>query len=133
MIFLRYLVVQVIAYVVDMGAFMLILNIFTAEPLVANLISKTAAGSFAFIFQRSFTFRVIHKELIGRQALRYFFVLMINIPLTSVILALTLLWITTPTIAKFLSDIACVGISFVLGKYFIFSGNPNNEISILKK
>jgi len=135
MIFLRYLTIQVLGYGIDMGSFLLILSLATIEPNVANIFSKLAAGCFAFVAHRSFTFTVAGSGCPKRQAIKYFGLLAIYAPVSSAILELNLMWLPLSTIqelnlawlpqpvviAKFLSDIMCVALSYALSKYFIFS------------
>ena len=142
MTFLRYLLIQVLAYGIDMGLFLFILHLHLDwdGPIMANVVSKLAAGSFAFVAHRSFTFGVKGSDYASSQALRYFLVLAVNVPVASAILELFLillplvvnlpmvsaflglifLWLPLPVIAKFLSDIVCVLVSYILSKHFIY-------------
>lgn len=120
MTLLKYLLVQVSAYFIEMGAFLISLYFAILDPISANIFSKCCAGLFAFFAQRIFTFRVGGRGEVGRQAFRYFLVLMINIPIASAILSIFLSWISTPALAKFLADVVCVAISFLLSRNFIF-------------
>ena len=120
MIFLRYLTIQGFAYIIDMGIFLLFLTSIGSGPIFANLLAKAAAGGFAFFAHRYFTFSG-KSIFIGRQALLYFLLLAANVPIASAILIVMLLWIPDPIIAKFLSDIVCVALSYNLSKYFIFN------------
>jgi len=121
MIFLRYLAIQVLAYGIDMGSFLLALHYGLAGPIAANVIAKLAAGGFAFAAHRHFTFSVGGAGFIKRQAVRYFLLLAANVPIASALLAVILLWIPVPAIAKFLSDIVGVAFTYILSKYFIFN------------
>lgn len=132
MTFLRYLVIQVLAYGIDMGSFLLVLHLGGAGPIVANVVSKLAAGCFAFVAHRSFTFGIAGRGFVGRQAVRYFLVLAANVPIASAILGLILIWVPFPVIAKFLSDIVAVALSFALSKHFIFNAqttSPKSSVS----
>jgi putative flippase GtrA len=121
MIFLRYVAIQLLAYGIDMGTFLLMLHVDLAGPIVANIIAKLAAGIFAFFAHRHFTFEAAAPELVKTQAIRYFILLAVNVPVSSGILAAIMLWLPVPAIAKFLADILCVGLSYGLSKYFIFN------------
>jgi len=128
MTFFRYILVQLFAYAIDMGFFMMAINFLAVKPIAANVCSKIAAGIFAFIVQRSFTFRVSERQLIRGQAFRYLLALGINIPIASGVLAAMFYWITVPVVAKLATDVLCVAISYALGKYFIFPDiNPNDN------
>lgn len=124
MIFIRYVTIQLLAYVLDMGGFLLILKMDIFGPVIANIIGKSAAGIFAFIAHRNFTFRSNEPADKKRQAIRYFVILALNIPFSTGILSLFLIWIKEPEIAKFLADGICVLLSYLISKKFIFTKLP---------
>lgn len=118
--FVRYVSVQLVAYCFDMGGFLLTLKL-TAAPLIANICGKLMAGMFAFFTHRSFTFRLAGQQRHHRQAVMYFALLGLNIPLSSVVLWLVLhLLKAYPVAAKFLADIICVFLSYWLSKTYVF-------------
>lgn len=121
MTFVRYTAIQLLAYSIDMGAFLITLSIIMDSPISANVIAKFAAGLFAFFAHRHFTFRAADGVAASGQAIKYFFLLALNIPLASAILALLLMWFHEPVVAKFISDVICVGFTYVLSKHFIFT------------
>lgn len=117
--FSRYLGVQVIAYGIDMGGFLLLSTML--GPLPSNVLSKIAAGAFAFVAHRRVTFKV-HGHSDGRvQLLKYALLLALNIPFSSCLLALMLPWIAPAVLAKLASDVACVGLTFVLSRHLVFT------------
>lgn len=122
MTFVRYVAIQLLAYGIDMGMFLVVLKSGLSGPIVSNVLAKLAAGIFAFVAHRNFTFRVGNDRAIRQQAVRYFILLALNIPVASVILALLLLWIAEPVAAKFIADIICVALTYGLSKHFIFAG-----------
>lgn len=119
--------VQGLAYVLDMGVFIGLTNVALTNPITSNVMSKLCAGIFAFILQRSFTFKVVNGHNVKRQAILYFLILFMNIPIASGVLTIFLIKIKEPSYAKFLSDIACILISYALCKYLIF---PKSKVSI---
>jgi putative flippase GtrA len=121
MTFLKYLLIQVFAYGIDMGTFLFLLHFDLAGPIIANIGSKLAAGSFAFVAHRRYTFNVAGSGFAGRQAVRYFIVLAANVPVASAMLVFILIWVPLPVVAKLLSDIVMVALSYVLSKKFIFN------------
>lgn len=129
MTFLRYLLIQVFAYGIDMGTFLFLLHFDLAGPIIANIGSKLAAGCFAFVAHRRYTFSVAESGFAGRQAVRYFIVLATNVPVASAMLVFILIWVPLPVVAKFLSDIVMVALSYVLSKKFIFNlqANPSSN------
>ena len=128
MTFFRYIWIQIFAYIVDMGVFLILIELLAIGPLISNVVSKLVAGAFAFFLHRSFTF-----ELKGRphrsQALQYTSLLMINIPLTSIALALMLTFIPNVVIAKFLSDVSCFALSYFISKKYIFIDKKSKTIN----
>lgn len=122
MTFVRYVVIQVLAYGIDMGLFLIVLQSGLAGPIMANVLAKLIAGIFAFVTHRSFTFRVGESHPIKQQAIRYFLLLAFNVPAASAILVLLLVWIESPVVAKFIADIICVALTYGLSKHFIFTG-----------
>lgn len=121
MIFLRYIAIQLLAYGIDMGMFLVMLFIGAVGPVGANVVAKLSAGLFAFVSHRHFTFRVAEGFAVRGQAVRYFVLLVLNVPVASGILALFLLWIPEPFAAKFIADVICVGLTYLLSKHFIFA------------
>lgn len=118
--FSRYLLVQVLAYGIDMGGFVLLTWGAGVSPVIANIAGKLAAGAFAFLAHRRFTFGV-HLEGGGRaQLLKYSLLLVANIPLSSALLAWLLHWIDSPVAAKFVSDAICVALTFGLSRTLVF-------------
>lgn len=125
MTFVRYITIQLLAYGIDMGAFLIVLNIGVVGPVLANVIAKFAAGLFAFVAHRHFTFRASDGVAARGQAVRYFVLLALNIPVASAFLALLLMCRTEPIVAKFIADVICVGLTYFLSKHFIFTGRTN--------
>lgn len=118
--FIRYIVVQGIAYGLDMGVFLLTLIFFGAGPIVANVFSKIVAGCFAFLAHRSFTFGVAQDGRNPRQALMYFLLLALNVPFSSAMLSVLLLNVSHPILAKFIADVIGVAITYWISKIFVF-------------
>ncbi|MEP6899654.1 MAG: GtrA family protein [Rhodanobacter sp.] len=122
MTFIRYVLIQLFAYCIDLGGFLLLLKTGALGPLAANVISKLAAGLFAFVAHRRFTFRAHGHGNAHGQAVRYFLLLGINIPLSSGLLLIALHWIGHPTIAKIVADIVGVLFTYSISKAFVFVG-----------
>ncbi len=121
MTFLRYIAIQLLAYGIDMGMFLVVLFTGAVGPVGANIVAKLTAGLFAFVAHRHFTFRVTEGSAARGQAIRYVILLALNVPVASAILALLLLWIPKPVTVKFIADVICVGLTYLLSKHFIFA------------
>lgn len=115
----RYVGVQLLAYAIDMGVFLLASHA-GAGPIPANIAAKLAAGLFAFVVHRRMTFGVHGQPGVAGQALRYGLLLALNVPLASGVLALLLPWIAPAALAKFVADVICVGLTFVLSRQLVF-------------
>jgi putative flippase GtrA len=119
---MRYGMIQVLAYALDMGTFMLLMTGFKEHPVLANIAAKGVAGIFAFFVHRHFTFRSSAGS--GKaQALRYFTLLGLNIPIASLLFTAGLYLINAPAAVKFTSDVACVAITYWISKRFVFNAN----------
>ena len=125
--FVRYLSVQVVVYGLDMGAFLLLLHLAGFSPLTANVSGKVLAGAFAFFAHRVFTFNVASAEGQASQLLRYCLLLALNIPMSSLVLALLLQVIEAPVPAKLASDLICLFINYWLSKQFVFRRPATNS------
>lgn len=120
--FARYLLVQILAYGLDMGGFVLLFTHLGIDPLVANMVGKVSAGSFAFAAHRSFTFGVREAGGNAQQAVRYFTLLALNIPLSALVLGAMLWVIPIAVVAKLMADVICVFLTYWLSKRFVFLG-----------
>lgn len=118
-VFSRYVAVQLVAYVFDMGTFVL-LGLAGVQPVAANVASKLVAGAFAFISHRRFTFGVHRQRDGGAQLAKYAVLLAVNIPLSSALLALLLRWIPFPIPAKLLADAIGIVLTFALSRHLVF-------------
>lgn len=117
---MRYLLVQVLAYGVDIGTFIALVSSGVCGPLVANLAGKIPAGILAFLAHRSFTFRKQDSKRLHREALKYAVLLALNAPISTLLLKGLLVVHVPATRAKILADILSVGLSFTLTKYVVF-------------
>ena len=120
MTFIRYIVIQLLAYAIDMGMFLVFFYLGFLGPVVANVLSKIAAGCFAFLAHRKFTFRLENNAHDRNQAIRYFLLLALNVPISAAVLGLLLLIVEHPVMAKILSDVIIVVFNFWLSKTWVF-------------
>lgn len=97
----------------------------TFGPVWANVVAMLFAGFLAFILHRYLTFRVTEIVAMQGQAFRYFLFIALNLPLASVILALFLLWFPDLFVAKYISDVICIGLTFLVSKHLIFARRKN--------
>ena len=133
MTFIRYVIIQLVAYVVDIGVFLLALKVGLFSPIISNIFSKITAGTLAFVAHRNFTFNSNNSADRLHQAIRYFILLSLNVPLSSGILAFFLLFIDNQIIAKVLADVLSVMLIFWLSKSFVFVTKKNFEASFNEK
>ncbi|WP_337153574.1 GtrA family protein [Pseudomonas protegens] len=125
--FTRYLLVGGLTYGADLSVFLLLFNVFEMDLLIANMISKVLAGVFSFAAHRAFTFGVTDAKGGAQQAVRYFTLLALNIPLSALILS-ALLWITSmEVVAKILADILLIFISYAQSKLIVFKRSETSH------
>ncbi|WP_445571870.1 GtrA family protein [Pseudomonas sp. E102] len=122
MTFIKYGAIQLIAYALDMGAFVLLVALFEDHPILANIAGKGIAGVFAFFLHRHFTFQSFHGSA-KAQAVRYFSLLAINIPVASVLFSVGLYFVDSPAPVKFVCDVVCVALTYWISKLFVFHSN----------
>jgi putative flippase GtrA len=120
-VFARYVVIQVVAYGVDMVTFLFLLHLSAWQPILANAAAKVLAGTFAFLAHRRVTFAVHRAGGAWSQSLRYAALLLVNIPISSLLLGLALTVVPHPTAAKILSDVIAVGFTFWLSRRYVFT------------
>jgi putative flippase GtrA len=124
--FIRYGAIQLLAYALDMSTFLLLISLFKDEAVLANIAGKGVAGVFAFFLHRYFTFQSTRGS--GKaQALSYFSLLAINIPVASVLFSAGLYFVNSPTLVKFVSDIACVVVTYWISKLFVFRSDTHKS------
>ena len=115
-----YFSIQAFAYAIDMGLFLVFLKLTILDAVWANVTSKLISAVFSFSAHRSLTFPSADRDAKISQALKYFLLLGINIPLATIMLTLLMKWIEQPALAKFIADVICVGISFAQTRYLVF-------------
>lgn len=120
MSFLRYVMIQVAAYVIDLGSFTLLISQTGLQDVLANAGGKLLAGIFAFFAHRYFTFQMSRSGNVSGQALRYFALLGLNIPLSSAVLYGLSQLVPAIIVAKVISDGICIVITYSLSRQFVF-------------
>ena len=115
---MRYVLVQVAAYLVEFSTFLFAKEV-GASLVISNCLAKAFAAIFAFFLHKNFTFQRKEKEEMLGEIFRYTAMLFVNMALGSMIL-LVLSQFVEDWLAKILSDIFCVGISFLLVRHVVF-------------
>ncbi|EFQ62887.1 MULTISPECIES: GtrA family protein [Pseudomonas] len=127
MTFVRYGTIQLMAYALDMGTFLLLMTLSQDHPVLANITGKMVAGVFAFFLHRHFTFQSTHAS--GKaQAVRYFSLLALNIPVASALFSLGLYFINSPAPVKLISDVICVALTYWISKLFVFHSDTPRPV-----
>jgi putative flippase GtrA len=125
--FAKYVAVQVVAYGVDMGSFLLLAKVANADLVLANIGAKAVAGCFAFLMHRHFTFEAHANAPASSQAARYFITLACNIPLSAGFMKALLYVMGPPWLAKLISDIANVVLTYWVSKMLIFGARRDRR------
>jgi putative flippase GtrA len=124
----RYIAVQVLAYLIDVGVYSGALAT-GATPAVANLLSKAAAGGLAFHLHRRFTFRVHDSDgHVRGQAIRYVVLLGVNAVLTSVLLTLLTAVLEHALLSKVVADVVVVVGTYLASKWLVFSKRMDQRV-----
>ena len=117
--FIKYNIVQCVAYSIELGLFALLTYGFRVSDVGANVVAKVIAGGVAFVVHRHFTFRTDSPAGRAGSFVKYFVLLGVNVPLSSAGLVVLLHWIPALA-AKICSDVAWVGLSFFLSRKVVF-------------
>jgi putative flippase GtrA len=121
--FSRYLLVQICAYGIDLGVFVLLIMLPGVGPIVANIISKIATGIFSFVAHRRFTFELPSERDNSYEAARYFLLLGINVPVSSLALSIMLRIFPSEVVAKIVSDGICFLANYWISKKYVFTSD----------
>lgn len=123
----RYGLVGALAYATEMGVFLLIITFFADFPVLANIIGKIVAALLALPAHQRFTFEVAKNDRNRTQTIKYFTLLAVNLPISSIILSISLLIIPFVTLAKFIADIICIAITYWISSRYVFTHSNNEE------
>lgn len=124
--FLRYNLVQIVAYGIEVLIFFSMTWLWPSYLVAANVAGKAAAGGFAFVAHKYFTFENANSQEIGKQAGRYVLLLIANMFLGSLLL-LVFVEFMPKWSAKLVSDMVSVATTFLLTHYLVFGVPANNE------
>lgn len=117
--FLKYNVVQLLAYGLELSVFFFVLYLFPDNLLVSNVSAKGSAGVFAFFFHKTYTFKSNEKTNVKGEAVRYVLVLLGNTLLSTFLLLMLALYMPE-WLSKITADVVSVGITFVVTQRLVF-------------
>jgi putative flippase GtrA len=115
----RYLIIAVAAYVIDMGGFIVLLFL-NVPPILANILVKIGAAIFGFYGHRYFTYQIKHSNNILAHAIKYFGLVLVYTPVSSVCLAIMIKIIADPVVAKFICDVVLFVVVYWVTSKFTF-------------
>lgn len=117
--FIKYNIVQLAAYGIELVVFFSCLFVFPNSLVGSNIAAKSSAGLFAFFAHKHFTFQKKGNKEIRKEALRYILVLLANTAFGSLLLVL-LADVIPSSVAKPISDVITVGLTFILTHNIVF-------------
>lgn len=124
MTFIRYGLVAGLAYGIDFGGFILLLNL-GYSPLWANTLIKVVAAIFGFFAHRYFTYSIRGRDGMGKDAIRYFGLALFYTPVSSILLYGIMWIISNPIYAKAISDVSLFILMFWITSKFAFAKTKN--------
>lgn len=128
MTFIRYILIQIGAYAIDFGWFLAVTKMGLLSPVAANAVGKVLAGVFGFVAHRSFTFRVSDARNGRAEAIKYFTLLGINIPLASGLLWGALYVFPNKVEAKIFTDACLVLSNYWISHRFVFVSGERSDM-----
>lgn len=115
----RYIAIAFIAYIIDMGGYVIIVHL-GIKPIIANAYIKVVAAIFGFFMHRYFTYQIKNKKKIRLQAIKYFGMALLYSPLSTAVLFVCLKLFSEPVISKFFSDIILIFITYLITTRYTF-------------
>jgi putative flippase GtrA len=124
---IRYLLVAVAAYVIDMGGYIFLIW-GSITPIVANVLVKILAAIFGFYAHRYLTYQIRNNDNIFNHAIKYFGLVLVYTPLSSLALLGMLQLISDPVLAKFMCDILLfVAVYWVTSKFTFLQSTTDHK------
>lgn len=115
----RYIIVAVLAYIIDMGGYYILLRLDT-HPVSANLIVKVVAALCGFFMHRRFTYQIAEADGQMTHAAKYFGLALLYTPVSTALLFLLILVFPYPVYAKAISDLLLFVVTFWVTSRFTF-------------
>lgn len=116
----RYVVVAVLAYVVDLGGFALLVHQ-GVHPAPANVAVKIAAALFGFFMHRRFTYQFDGKDGMAAHAIKYFSLAAIYTPASTLVLYGLLLCMSSVVSAKVVADVVLFIATYAITTSLVFT------------
>ncbi len=123
----RYLVVGVLIYTIDMLSFIFSFYLLDLDELIANGFAKILAGILGFLLHKKFTFQINKYKDNAIQKYRYIALLFSTVLVSVLFFYFILMIIRNPVVAKFISDILIVLLSFLISKQWVFSTEDKGD------
>lgn len=123
---IRYLIVAVLAYVVDMGGYYFLVRLDT-HPVSANIVVKVLAAICGFFMHRRFTYKINESDGQIAQATKYFGMALLYTPVSTLVLFLLMLVIPHPIYAKVIADVLLFAMTFWVTSKFAFKKKSSHN------
>jgi len=118
---IRYLFAGVLIYLIDMLSFVFAFYLLGINEIFANSFAKIFAGILGFFLHKKITFQVNTLESSTVQQYRYLLLLLLTSVSAIGLFRFILLVIEDLILAKLISDILIVILSFLISKRWVFS------------
>ncbi len=116
--FLRYNLVQLLCYLIEFVIFLLSFKT-TTQLLLSNSLAKIIAATLSFFAHKYFTFQKKDNDDLVPEMLRYSALFGLHLVISSGLL-LFFSQFLVEWLAKFIADVCCVAITFVLVRNIVF-------------
>lgn len=128
MMMVRYLVVAVLAYVVDLGGFALLVQQ-GMHPAPANIVVKIVAALFGFFMHRRFTYQFSGKEGMGAHAVKYFGLAAVYTPASTLVLYGLLFFMSSVVNAKIVADVVLFVATYAITTSLVFTAKAKSPVA----
>ncbi|TBO34534.1 GtrA family protein [Aquabacterium lacunae] len=116
----RYFCVMLMGYAVDLLGFLFLFKVLGIDAVPSSAISKALSSICSYFAHAIFTFRGKPGAISHASAAKYFFVVAINVPLSSLMLYFIDLVIASGVVSKISSDILMLLVTYVQTKFMVF-------------
>jgi len=118
---IRYLITGVIVYLIDMFFFLFSFYLLGFNAMVSNSAAKLLGGLSGFFLHRRITFNVGKSNYKATQKYKYSLLLLFTYTGSIVLFYFALLILQNEILAKFISDVVIIVLSYTISKFWIFA------------
>jgi len=127
-LFIRYLIIGVIVYLIDMFFFLFSFYFLELNVMVSNIAAKLLAGFAGFFLHRGITFNVDRTNYNATQKFKYLLLMLFTNIGSIILFYFALFFLQYEILAKFITDVVVIVLSYALSKFWIFAISDQDRV-----